>query len=204
MTTIQTIAALVTTLTLAAPAQAAFTDNFAPSAWQVAASAGAAQFLADNTLLDIRGPLSNSTASANGANYVGPGNTGTPALHTISFDWSFSSGMASAQASFSYLAPGDLSPTTVVLGSGGPGAMRNGSFSVILPAGSRFSFLLDTSTTTQGRISSELLISNFTAAPEASTFWAVVLLAGGLAASALWHLRQSRGRGFFYPVPCHY
>ncbi|HWH72480.1 MAG TPA: hypothetical protein VNT26_24170 [Candidatus Sulfotelmatobacter sp.] len=168
---------------MAVQAQAAFTGDFAPSAWQLLPDQGTVQFINSDSQLQIRGPTATVGSSFDRANYVGPSSSGTPLTGTISFDWAFSAGVTSAQADFTYDAGSGLQ--TTVLSSGGPGTSQSGTITLFLPAGSTFNFLLSTMNSIEGKATSELLISNFTFVPEASTLWVGALLAGAFGLSVL-------------------
>ena len=158
-----------------------FSGDLAPGNWTLSQPLGSVAFNSANTQLMIIGPsgLGSAASATEMAVCSGPGGLGLSVAGTLTFTWSFNSGDAlSAEADF-----GSLSGGSVMLASGGPGTVSQGTYSVALMQGDQFAFLLSTQDPALKRDPGELLIEDviFVAVPEVSTVWCGAGLLGLLA-----------------------
>lgn len=179
-----------------------FTGDFAPGFWTNSpVGLGSVYFTNADTELVLSGPNSPSaeTVSIDPFTYEGPAGGGLALGGTVEFDWAYNSGdaLSTSEADFAWIILGEMSPTQIVLASGGPGMTGSGTFTTPeLPAGTTFQFLVTTDTPA-GKPSATLIVSDFRfhpSIPEPSTGALLASAMIALAATRRWRNPQPAAR----------
>jgi hypothetical protein len=159
-------------------AASGFTDELVPENWKSTTTPslyGSVTFSTDFTTLNLIGASGlEAIDPLETAFYVGPASSGLPKAGTLTFSWEFNSGAASlATAAFNSTVSGN----SEIFGSGGPGAVASGQYTVALQAGEGFVFQLSSHNPPADKLKATFTVSNirFAPIPEPSVMVAGVL-----------------------------
>ena len=156
-----------------------FTGDFAAAFWTAQPQGGTITFTNSDTELVLAGPdkPSTQTSSIDPITYDGPVSAGLVTDGTVQFDWEYDSPFGLNDAAYFAWTPPDGSPIQIPLAQGGGVSITN-FFSMHLPQGATFEFVLFTETPAN-KTGGKFVVTSFQFTPDVPEPSTLSLLLGG-------------------------